>query len=121
MKKLFAALLLIPLLISYLKAQPGKTEIAKWQYDRNGAVSITWDDGSINQFKVALPILNRLGIKSTFFIITGQIPGSQYQAKFIGRPLKQIIAETATTPTNKDNFYERASAAGHLGLIGTLD
>ncbi|QEC77948.1 polysaccharide deacetylase family protein [Mucilaginibacter ginsenosidivorax] len=121
MKKLVATLLLMPLFINCLKAQPGKTEITKWQYGRNGAVSITWDDGSVNQFKVALPILNRLGIKSTFFIITGQIPGSQYQAKFIGRPLKQIIAETATTLTNKDNFYERASAAGHLGLIGTLD
>jgi peptidoglycan/xylan/chitin deacetylase (PgdA/CDA1 family) len=121
MKKLFAPLLFILLFMNCLNAQPGKTEITKWQYDRNGAVSITWDDGSINQFKVALPILNRLGIKSTFFIITGQIPGSRYQAKFIGRPLKQIIAETATIPTNKENFYERASAAGHLGLIGTLD
>jgi peptidoglycan/xylan/chitin deacetylase (PgdA/CDA1 family) len=121
MKKLFPATLLILLCVNYLKAQPGKTEITKWQHGRNGAVSITWDDGSVNQFKVALPILNRLGIKSTFFIITGQIPGSQYQAKFVGRPLKQIIAETASVATNKENFYERASAAGHLGLIGTLD
>ncbi|WP_184544919.1 polysaccharide deacetylase family protein [Mucilaginibacter sp. FT3.2] len=121
MKKLLLVALLILFCVSYLKAQPGKTEIAKWQYDRNGAVSITWDDGSINQFKIALPILNQLNIKSTFFIITGQIPGSQYHARFIGRPIKNIIAETANTPTNKDNFYERASAAGHLGLIGTLD
>ncbi|MDN3584353.1 polysaccharide deacetylase family protein [Mucilaginibacter flavus] len=105
----------------FLKAQPGKTEICKWQYNRNGAVSITWDDGSINQFKIALPILNKLNLKGTFFIITGQIPGSKYQAKFIGRPIKDIIAETANTPTNKDNFFERASAAAHLGLIGTLD
>ena len=35
--------------------------------------------------------------------------------------LKQIIAETATIPTNKDNFFERASAIGFLGLQGTLD
>jgi peptidoglycan/xylan/chitin deacetylase (PgdA/CDA1 family) len=105
----------------YLKAQPGKTEITPWQYGRNGAVSITWDDGSINQFKIALPILNKLNIKGTFFIITGQIPGSQYHGKFIGRPVKEIISETATIPTNKTNFYERASAAGYLGLVGTLD
>src|SRR3954463_6785036 len=108
MKKLLPAMLLALLYTNYLKAQPGKTEITKWQYDRNGAISITWDDGSINQFKVALPILNKLNIKATFFIITGQIPGSRYQAKFVGRPLKQIIAETASVPTNKDNFYERA-------------
>jgi peptidoglycan/xylan/chitin deacetylase (PgdA/CDA1 family) len=121
MKKLSLFALLMLACACFLKAQPGKTEITRWQYNRNGAVSITWDDGSINQFKVALPILNKLNIKSTFFIITGQIPGSKYQAKFIGRPIRDIIAETATTPTNKDNFFERASAAGHLGLVGTLD
>ncbi|WP_183563844.1 polysaccharide deacetylase family protein [Mucilaginibacter sp. SP1R1] len=122
MKKLLLLLLIIIIWYTNLvKAQPGKTSITKWQYDRTGAVSITWDDGSINQFKVALPILNRLQLKSTFFIITGQIPGSQYHGRFIGRPVKDIINETATVPTNKTNFYERASAAGYLGLIGPLD
>lgn len=121
MKKLFLCSIVVLLFVTLVKAQPGKTQVTKWQYDRNGAVSITWDDGSINQFRVALPILNKLGIKSTFFIITGQIPGSQYHGKFIGRPVKDIIKETATIPTNKSNFFERASAAGYLGLIGPLD
>jgi peptidoglycan/xylan/chitin deacetylase (PgdA/CDA1 family) len=121
MKKLFLPFIVILLLVTFVKAQPGNTSITRWQYDRTGAVSITWDDGSINQFKVALPILNRLKLKSTFFIITGQIPGSQYHGKFIGRPVKDIIRETATIATNKDNFYERASAAGYLGFIGPLD
>jgi peptidoglycan/xylan/chitin deacetylase (PgdA/CDA1 family) len=121
MKKLILPVIGILLSVAFVKAQPGTTQITRWQYDRTGAVSITWDDGSINQFKVALPILNRLQLKSTFFIITGQISGSQYQGKFIGRPVKDIINETATIPTNKDNFYERASAAGYLGLIGPLD
>ncbi|HEY9197114.1 MAG TPA: polysaccharide deacetylase family protein, partial [Mucilaginibacter sp.] len=121
MKNLFLATAVFSLSILSVSAQPGKTEITKWQYNRNGAVSITWDDGSVNQFRIAIPILNKLDIKGTFFIITGQIPGSQYLAKFTGRPIKDIIAETAITPTNKDNFFERASAAGHLGLVGTLD
>ncbi|MDN3549852.1 polysaccharide deacetylase family protein [Mucilaginibacter aquaedulcis] len=121
MKKLFLPVIGLLCVVTIVKAQPGKTEIAKWQYNRNGAVSITWDDGSINQFKVALPILNKLKLPATFFIITGQIPGSQYQGKFIGRPVKDIIKETATIPTNKNNFFERASATGYLGLIGPLD
>jgi peptidoglycan/xylan/chitin deacetylase (PgdA/CDA1 family) len=121
MKKLLLPAMVIMLSATLIKAQPGKTQISRWQYDRNGAVSITWDDGSINQFKIALPILNRLKLKSTFFIITGQIPGSQYHGKFIGRPVKDIIKETATIPTNKDNFFERASAAGYLSLVGPLD
>lgn len=101
--------------------EPGTTTITRWPGDKTGAVSITFDDGSINQFKRALPILNRLKLKATFFIITGQIPGSKYEGKFIGRPVKDIIAETATIATDSNNFYERASAAGYLGLVGPLD
>jgi len=116
----FAVILLMSSCISHEK-QSGETAITKWQYGKRAAVSITYDDGSINQFHKALPIMNGLKIPATFFIITGQIPGSQYQGKFIGRPVKQIIKETATIPTNKDNFFERSSAAGFLGLTGTLE
>ena len=116
-------LLLLSLLLICSLARSQKlanTSITPWQFGRNAAVSLTFDDGSINQFTVALPILNKLSLPATFFIITGQIPGSQYQGKFIGRPVEQIIAETSGTPTNKDNFFERASAIGFLGYSGTL-
>lgn len=100
--------------------QAGDTEITMWQYNKTGAISITYDDGTINQFRVAVPIMNKLAIPATFFIITGEIPGSQYKGKFIGRPVEEIIKETKTIPTNKDNFFERASAVGYLGKVGTL-
>lgn len=110
-------------LIGYLYAQSpiGQTEITKWQYGRNGAVSITYDDGSINQFVKAIPIMNRLGMTGTFFINTGSIPGSKYEGKFTGRPVNEIINESKSIPTNKDNVYERASAARYLGYKGTSD
>jgi peptidoglycan/xylan/chitin deacetylase (PgdA/CDA1 family) len=101
--------------------QVGQTEITEWQYGKNGAVSLTYDDGSINQFRVAVPIMDSFGFPATFFIITGQIPGSQYHGTFIGRPVPTIIAETATVPTNKDNFFERASALPFLNYQGTGD
>jgi peptidoglycan/xylan/chitin deacetylase (PgdA/CDA1 family) len=104
-----------------LSGQVGQTEITKWQYGKNGAVSLTYDDGSINQFRVAVPIMDSFGFSATFFIITGQIPGSQYRGTFIGRPTKAIIEETATVPTDKDNFFERASALAFLGYQGTTD
>src|SRR3954452_4688130 len=88
-----------------------QTEIAKWQDGKTGAVSITYDDGSINQFRYALPIMKRLEMPATFYVITGAIPGSKYEGKFIGRPVGEIIAETATIPTNAGNYFERASAA----------
>src|ERR1700693_8883 len=96
----------------------GQTEIAKWQDGKTGAVSITYDDGSINQFRYALPVMKRLKLPATFYIITGPIPGSKYQGKFIGRPVVDIINETATDPTNAVNYFERASATKYLGYVG---
>lgn len=100
--------------------QAGRTEITKWQYGKNGAVSLTYDDGSINQFRVAVPIMDGFSFPATFFIITGNIPGSHYHGTFVGRPTTDIIEETARVPTSKDNFFERASAIGFLGYEGTL-
>src|SRR5215218_6301234 len=90
------------------RAAVGKTEITKWQHGKRGAISLTYDDGSINQFQRALPIMNRLGFPATFFIVTGELAGSKYHATFIGRPVQEIIRETKTTATNQTNFFERA-------------
>ncbi len=99
----------------------GQTEIMKWQDGKNGAISLTYDDGSINQFRVALPLMDKQEFPATFYINTGSIPGSKYSAKFIGRPVEEIIKETATAPTDKNNLFERASAVGYLGYRGLLD
>jgi peptidoglycan/xylan/chitin deacetylase (PgdA/CDA1 family) len=111
------------LTITFLHAQSpvGQTEITKWKYGRNGAVSITYDDGSNNQFVKAVPIMNQSSMPGTFFINTGSIPESKYQGKFIGRPVKDIINESKSVPTNKDNVYERASAARYLRYKGTSE
>ena len=95
-----------------------QTEITKWPDDKRGAVSITYDDGSMNQFRYALPVMERLKVPATFYVITGSITGSKYPPKFIGRPTQQIINESATVATNADNYFERASAAKYLGYIG---
>jgi peptidoglycan/xylan/chitin deacetylase (PgdA/CDA1 family) len=103
----------------YAQIPIGQTEVTKWQYGKKGAVSITYDDGTINQFRVALPIMNRLELPGTFYINTGTLPGSKYTGRFIGRPVSRIIEETKTIPTNRDNVFERASAARYLGFRGT--
>jgi len=98
----------------------GETEITTWQNDKSAAISLTFDDGSPNQFSQALPALNKLSIPATFYIITGNVAGAEYHGKFIGRPVGDIIKGTADTLTNKDNFFERASAIPYLGYKGTL-
>ena len=97
-----------------------QTTITEWQYGKNGAISITYDDASRHQFTKALPLMERLNLPATFFVITGPITGSKYHGKFIGRPVQEIIAESATIPTNEHNFLERCSAAGYLGYQGTI-
>jgi peptidoglycan/xylan/chitin deacetylase (PgdA/CDA1 family) len=121
-KKLFIifAVILQTVISNAQQARIGQTDITEWQYGKNGAVSITYDDGSINQFKYALPIMERLKLPATFFVITGGIPGSKYHGKFIGRPVKTIIKESASILTNRQNFFERCSAGGYLGYKGTI-
>jgi peptidoglycan/xylan/chitin deacetylase (PgdA/CDA1 family) len=57
--------------------QVGKTEITKWQHGKSGAVSLTYDDGSIDQFRLAVPIMDTFSFPVTFFIITAEIRGSR--------------------------------------------
>ena len=97
----------------------GSTEIAKWRDGKKAAISITYDDGTINQFTTALPIMNRIGFLATFYIITGKIRGSGH-GKFIGRSIESIIEETETVATNQDNLFERASAIGYSGYRGAM-
>lgn len=98
----------------------GQTAITTWQYNKSAAISLTFDDGSRNQFLQALPLLNKFKLPATFFIITGDIAGSQYHGKFLGRPSDDIIRGTADSVTDKNNFFERASAIGFLGYKGTV-
>lgn len=100
--------------------ETGETQITAWQNDKLAAITLTFDDGSPNQFSQALPGLNKLNMPATFYIITGDVAGSQYHGKFIGRPVNDIIKGTADTLTNKDNLFERASAIPFLGYKGTL-
>lgn len=98
----------------------GNTLITKWSGDKKSAISITYDDGIINQFTVARPIMNKLGMPGTFYIITGKVNGSG-KGQFIGRPSNEIIKETATIKTNPDNFFERASLIGHTGTSEAVE
>lgn len=104
------------------ESQPGEvgyTEITKWQDGKKAAASITYDDGIITQFHTALPIMDELGLPGTFYVPTGKIPGSQYKPQFIGRPVKEIIEETAEEATNEENFFERASVVRFSGYNDT--
>jgi peptidoglycan/xylan/chitin deacetylase (PgdA/CDA1 family) len=48
------------------------------------------------------------------------VAGSRYHGTFVGRPVREIVAETGRVSTGADNLFERASAIGFLGYKGTL-
>jgi peptidoglycan/xylan/chitin deacetylase (PgdA/CDA1 family) len=64
--------------------------------------------------------MDELKLPATFFIVTGDITGSRYKGGFIGRPVEEILRESATVPISKDNFFERATAVRYLGYEGAM-
>jgi peptidoglycan/xylan/chitin deacetylase (PgdA/CDA1 family) len=103
--------------VSIAAQEAPKTEITKWPDGKLAAVAITYDDSTINQFRVALPLMNDRGLVGTFFVITAQIPGSKKMPTFVGRPIMEILKESATVPTSAANVFERTSMLRYLGEI----
>ncbi|MDP3435690.1 MAG: polysaccharide deacetylase family protein [Bacteroidales bacterium] len=92
----------------------GQSEVLKWKDGKTAAISITYDGGTINQFRVALPIMNEMGLPATFYIVTGDITGAEYRGEFIGRDVGEIVEESKTIKTNLQNLFERAAAVRYL-------
>ena len=94
-----------------------QTEILKWKDGKSSCVSITFDDGSRNQFEIAMPVLDKLEMPATFFINTGNFSGSKYYPTFIGRPIMDILKESETIPASASNIFERTSMIRYLREI----
>ncbi len=54
-----------------LAARSGPYEIAPWFRFHRAACSLTFDDGTLDQYLVAFPALEERGLKATFFVVTG--------------------------------------------------
>lgn len=98
----------------------GHTEIAPWQYGRSGAVTVTYDDASVNQFRVAAPLMTERRLPGTFFVLTGAVEGSRHPSRFVGRPAGDVLRESASVATDATNFRERIAAASFLGFSGLI-
>ena len=115
-----AILLFLGLAVLFPAAGFSQTQILKWQDGKEGCVTLTYDDGSENQFRIAVPLMNERGLPATFFVNTGDIPGAKYRPTFVGRPIQEIIRESGTVPTDKGNFFERCSALRYLAQARDL-
>jgi peptidoglycan/xylan/chitin deacetylase (PgdA/CDA1 family) len=59
-------------LLSVATAQAIDARIAKFDGDRPAAISYTFDDNLRDQFTLAVPMLDEVGFKGTFFVIAGK-------------------------------------------------
>ncbi|MGH9629247.1 MAG: polysaccharide deacetylase family protein [Bryobacteraceae bacterium] len=114
MMKPFVSLPILLLVFSLYGQQQPETEVTKWQDGKQACISLTFDDSTLNQFRIAMPLLNERDLPGTFFIVTGEIQGSRHKAKFIGRPPMEIIGESRTVASNKSNIFERISLLNYL-------
>jgi peptidoglycan/xylan/chitin deacetylase (PgdA/CDA1 family) len=119
-KSMFALIFFLMIQMASSQEFTFQTEIQKWPEGKKAAISLTYDDGTYNQFDIALPIMEELNMKGTFYINTGEIPSSRYRAKFLGRDPQLIIDETATIKTSMDNIFERASLVRFLDMPGAV-
>ena len=60
---------------------PVKIRIADFKDAKVGAVSYTFDDGLRNQYLIAAPIMEKLQIPGTFFVIPGQVSVTLQEAE----------------------------------------
>lgn len=45
-------------------------EISKWYNNKDGALTLSFDDGTITQYEYAVPVMEKYGIKATFALVT---------------------------------------------------
>lgn len=75
MKRRLPRLSLVLLLIARTVCAQGATPVARIAHfdgDRPAAISYTFDDNLRDQYTLAVPMLNEVGFKGTFFVIAGK-------------------------------------------------
>jgi peptidoglycan/xylan/chitin deacetylase (PgdA/CDA1 family) len=67
-----------------------------WATVRKPAVAVTFDDGYVDNFREALPVLEDLGVPATFFISTGALEEGK---RFWWDELEQMVLTDAEVPS----------------------
>lgn len=72
-KSIAGVIALFLILICSPALSPASDEKFVWPAGKRAAVSLTFDDGRESQPDVGIPLLNRYGVKATFYVLPGAI------------------------------------------------
>lgn len=97
----YSSLALALLSTSVLIAQT--VEIADWQGNASGAVSLTFDDSLGGHWSHADPIMTAAGVRGTFFVITGSVDWNGARAAALNG--HEIGSHSTVDATLKDDVH----------------
>ena len=104
---LIATIFLLILIHGQSTAQENKF---KWPDQKTMAISLTWDDGRASQVDIGTPILNKYGIKGTFYVLPSAVEkslDSWKQAVFDGH---EIGNHSLNHPCSGNFLWARSNA-----------
>jgi peptidoglycan/xylan/chitin deacetylase (PgdA/CDA1 family) len=105
------SLILLIFLVLFPDAKGQNTifyEIADFYHFKNGAVSLTFDDGSPDQFSTGVKILDQFNYKGTFFIVTSSEDEYWSLLDTMAKNGHEIGSHTVNHPNLKDISIEDA-------------
>lgn len=107
----------------WLSAPQTQVKLATWSNFYKAAFSLTFDDGFHSDYTVVRPILNKYGIKGTFFVITHtlQEPGSPIRGRGGNWDEFQTLASEGHEIGSHTQTHPDLTSVDSVGLIYELD
>ncbi|XOV93581.1 MAG: polysaccharide deacetylase family protein [Bacteroidota bacterium] len=87
-----------------------------WPEGKQMAISFTWDDGRSSQVEVGTPILNKYGIKATFYVVPSAVERSLDGWKQAVADGHEIANHTMTHPCSGNFLWAREKALEEMDL-----